>query len=217
MGSIKQPQLLCQQVFQPTVHYPLNLLSFCHDSLPSTTPHFTLRPILCAPLTLCLQVSHTSLLLCTFDKNMQALWPLLCKQKGPKCPCFIQETEDTAAYRTILCLWRVAFLLGVQRTFANQMQAAESGHIQMTSTPTCISDNWGKHCSYWHIENDFQVQSLVPRQGFDNSALVKIQSHQQDRLCRPIVKEHLLLCQNIICYSKAAYCNTENTSCTVMS
>lgn len=42
----------------------------------STTPHFTLRILLCSPLTYVLQVSHTSLLLCTFDKNMQALWPV---------------------------------------------------------------------------------------------------------------------------------------------
>lgn len=73
-GNPRWPHLVCQQVFQPTVHHPLSICSPSATAVcPVPTPLFTVSPTVCPSLTHCLQVSHTFLLLSAFDRNTQAL------------------------------------------------------------------------------------------------------------------------------------------------
>lgn len=201
-GSIKQPHLLCQQVFQPTVHYPLNLLSFCHYSLPSTTPHFTLRPVLCAPLTHCLQVSHTSLLLCTFDMNMQALWQVLCTQ-APNIHAFTRIRRHGYIEHNIMFVrWsfpvRSTAYICKSNTGCREWAHTNDVHSYMYFWQLCKAlfslAHWKRLSSlFTHAKTRLRQQSS--RQDW-----IAPSSHK-DWLCRPIVKEYLLLCQNVICCS----------------
>ena len=58
------------------------------------------------------------------------------------------------------------------------------------------------------------VRSHMPRLDFWNSVPLKIQSHtlsHVDKICRPIVKEYLFLCQHVICCSVKRSVATQNT------
>lgn len=69
----QKPHLVCQQVFQLTVHQPLSICSPSATTVcPIPSPLFTVSPPVCPFLTHSLQVSHTLLLLSAFDKNTQA-------------------------------------------------------------------------------------------------------------------------------------------------
>lgn len=97
----ERPHLVCQQVFQPTVHHPLSICSPSATAVcPAHTPLFTVSPCVCPALIHCPQFSHTLLLLSAFDKNMQA------SQAPHACACSFNtnrtKTEHTEhAHRRI--------------------------------------------------------------------------------------------------------------------
>lgn len=195
--------------------------SICFPSATTVCPVPPLishQGLCCVPLSHTVSKSHT-LLYCSAHLTWTCkVCGWFCVNNKPKLPCFHKNLK-ALLHRAQYCFEVKLFLLGVQHTFANQIQA-ESGHIQMTCTPTCISDNCVKHCSLWHIEIGFHVQSLVPRQGFDNSVPGKIQSHHQ------VMKTDSagLLWKNTCYFArmsyaaplKVEYCNTKNTSYMVM-
>lgn len=98
-GHPQRPHLVCQQVFQPTVHHPLSICSPSATVLcPVPTPLFTVSPTVCPSLTHTASKSQTLLYCSVHSARTCKLCRLFNEgrdgDKGPTCPCLRFNTTE---------------------------------------------------------------------------------------------------------------------------
>lgn len=97
-GHPQRPHLVCQEVFQPTVHYPLSICSPSATTVcPVTRPSFHSEPY-CVPLshTLLPSLTHSFTAQCIRQEHASfagCLMKVEMETKGPTCPCLQFNTK----------------------------------------------------------------------------------------------------------------------------